>query len=507
MSKLGQLSLLFSGLTLAAFGVTRFFIREWYPFYWVMIGLIFVFVLAAVFFDRVFYKEFFSMKTTKHGMNMGAMILMVFAILLMVNFIGARNIKTFDFSQAKRNTLSDQSIKLLSSLTEPLKIRFFYHEKQEGQAENRRAFRELIRKYQDNSSQISLEFIEVNERPDLAESYGVKQGKGIVFIEYKGKKQSIEKIDEQDMTQALIRVMSDKSKKIYFIEGHGEYSLSDANSPKGLGRLKTVLESKNYEVLTVALAQTGKIPDDADAVAIIAPVQGLLAHETKAIDDYVKKGGNVLVALEPKNKSGLDAWVKGFGIEMQNDYLISVSNSPLPKGITFAFQYSGTSEITKAFPKNQISLFFLPQSIKKGAPLPGAVIEYDELVKVGPAMAITDLNAPMSRDEGNYTSVYYAKGKLTPDAPKEFQLIVYGDGDIFTNDLLDANMNKDLVSNSLSQLAKDENLISISPKELSKTEIDPSQSKQAFFYFGIVFPIPIIMLITSIVVWYRRRNA
>lgn len=506
MSKLGQLSLLFSGLSLAAFGVTRFFIREWYPFYWVIIGLVVFFLAAAFFFDRKFYGEFFAMKTTKHGMNMGVMILLVFAIIFMVNFIGARNIKTFDFSQAQRNTLSEQSIKLLKDLKEPLKIRFFYHEKEKESEDNRRAFRELIRKYQDNSSQISLEFVEVNERPDLAESYGVKQGKGIVFLEYKGKKQSIEKIDEQDMTQALIRVMSDKSKKIYFVEGHGEASLSDTTSPKGLGRLKTVLEGKNYQMASLPLAQVGKIPEDADAVAIVGGEQGFLEHELKALTDYAKNGGNLLLGLEPKNKTGLDAWLKGFGLEPQNDYLISVSDSPLPKGITFAFQYSSTSEITKTFPKNQVALFFLPQSIKKSATAP-TTVTYDELVKVGPAVSLVDIKGPMPRDQGNYTSVYYVKGKLAATDTKDFQLILYGDADVFSNDLLDANMNKDLVSNSFSQLAKDENLISISPKELTKTEIDPSQSKQAFFYFGIVIPLPIIMLISAIVIWYRRRNA
>ncbi len=101
MSKLGQLSLLFAGLTLVAFGVTRFFIREWYPFYWVLLGLIAFFVLASGFVDRKFYKDFFSMKTTKNGMNMGVMILLVTILLLAVNFIGARNVKTFDFSQAQ----------------------------------------------------------------------------------------------------------------------------------------------------------------------------------------------------------------------------------------------------------------------------------------------------------------------------------------------------------------------------------------------------------------------
>lgn len=506
MSKLGQLSLLFSGLSLAAFGITRFFIREWYPFYWVMIGLIFIFLLAAIFFDRVFYKEFFTMKTTKHGMNMGAMILLVFILLFLVNFIGARNIKTFDFSQAQRNTLSDQSIKLLASLTDELKIRFFYHEKQEGVEENRRAFRELIRKYQDKTNKINLEFVEVNERPDLAEEYGIKQGKGIVFIEYKGKKQSIEKIDEQDMTQALIRVMSDKSKKIYFVEGHGEFSLSDPSNPKGLGRLKTILESKNYQILNVALAQTGKIPDDADAIAIIGAEQKFLDHELKAISEYTASGGNLIIGLEPKNKSGLDEWLKTYGLELQNDYLISVAKTPLPKGITFAYTFSGTSEITKSFPKNQVALFFLPQSIKKSGSAP-STLTYDELVKVGPAVAITDLKSQMPTNEGIYSSVFYAKGKLKTEDPKDFQMILFGDADLFTNELVDANLNKDLVSNSFSQLAKDENLISISPKELAKTEIDPSQTKQALFYFGIVFPIPLIMLVTAILIWYRRRNA
>lgn len=506
MSKLGQLSLLFSGLTLAAFGVTRFFIREWYPFYWVLLGLVIFFFALAIFFDRKFYAEFFSMKTTKHGMNMGALILIVFAGLFFINFIGARNVKTFDFSQAQRNTLSEQSIKLLKDLKDTLSIKFFYHEKQEGVEENRRAFRELIRKYQDQTNKITLEFVEVNARPDLAAEYGVKQGKGIVFLEYKGKKQSIEKIDEQDITQALIRVMSDKSKKIYFVEGHGEPSISDASNPKGLGRLKTVLEAKNYVVETLALAQTQKIPDDADVVALLGPDQSFLEHELKSIDSYLGKGGNIIVAVEPKNKSNLDPWLKKLGLEPQNDFLISVANSPLPKGITFAFQFSMASEITKSFPKNQVALFYLPQSIKKAGTLPTG-LTYDELVKVGPAVSLKDLSAPAPRDEGNFTTAFYVKGKIDPAQTKESQLVVYGDYEIFSNELLDMNLNRDLISNSFSQLAKDENLISISPKELSKTEIDPSQSKQAFFYFGIIIPLPLLLLISSIVMWYRRRNS
>ena len=43
---------------------------------------------------------------------------------------------------------------------------------------------ELIKKYQDQSDRIVLDFFEAYERPDLAASYGVNNGSGQVFLEY-----------------------------------------------------------------------------------------------------------------------------------------------------------------------------------------------------------------------------------------------------------------------------------------------------------------------------------
>jgi hypothetical protein len=45
------------------------------------------------------------------------------------------------------------------------------------------------------------------------------KGSGVVFLEYKGKRNRIEKIDEQEITQALIKVTREKNKTIYFTVG------------------------------------------------------------------------------------------------------------------------------------------------------------------------------------------------------------------------------------------------------------------------------------------------
>src|SRR5688572_11228817 len=111
MSRLGKISFLFAVITLLCFAVTKFLISAWIPFFWILIALFIVFVGVGIYVDRKFFVEFFSLKTTKHGMNMGALIFGFIALVIALNVMGARYYKTWDFSLNKVNSLSDQSIK------------------------------------------------------------------------------------------------------------------------------------------------------------------------------------------------------------------------------------------------------------------------------------------------------------------------------------------------------------------------------------------------------------
>lgn len=167
MHRLSKISFLFAALSLVSMALIRYMLGEWVPFCWVALGLFVFFVGFSLILDRKLFVEFFTLKTTKHGMNMGVLILLVLALLIVVNFIAVRKYQTFDFSLAKTNTLSAQSVQLLKSLDADLKILFFYKKGVEGNEENRRLFRDLVKKYQDQTDKVQLDFVEVKDRKSV----------------------------------------------------------------------------------------------------------------------------------------------------------------------------------------------------------------------------------------------------------------------------------------------------------------------------------------------------
>lgn len=511
MSKLSKISFLLAGVSLVAMSVTRYILGDWVPFCWLALGLAVVFVLVGLIKDRAFFKEFFSMKTTKQGMSMGTLILLMIAVLVAVNYIGVRHSKTLDFSLSKVNTLSEQSVKLVKALDSDLKVYFFYKKGVEGNEENRRLFRELIKKYQDQSGRISLDFVEVNERPDLAQDFGVDKGSGVVFLEYKGRRNRIEKIDEQEFTSALVKVTREKNKTIYFTIGHGEKSINENKEGLGLGSLKSLLENNRYTVKELALSQNPKIPADADVIVIAGPVQGFQKFEIEALESYLKSGGSLFLALESQNNAGLESLVSKTGVKLEDNYILNqvetVMGRAINQGPTMGVIFSMNNKITKPFGRSEVTLFRFPQSLKKVDIVKGVVV--DELVSTAPnAMAFPSMQIRGEGLEGTYTLVDEISGKWAgDDSAKDFTMILAGDVDFLTNQMLYQNLNRDLVLNSMAALAKEESLISITPKEPLATQMLLTETKFAVFLFAFIIPLPILLLGTSVALWLRRRNA
>lgn len=512
MSRMGKIFYLISGLSLVGFVVARFLIGGFVPALWGPLGLFVVGIIAALIVDRRLYFDFLSMKTTKHGMNMGMMILMVLVLLAVLNYLGVKYYKTFDFSLAQVNTLSDQSIKLVKALDSELKVTFFYKEGAEGTRENRAAFQTLIKRYQDQSPKIILDFVEVNERPDLAEQYAVNKGGGVVFLEYKGRKSSIEKIDEQEITGALVKVTREKDKKVYVLTGHSEGNLEDSQDTQGLALLKSLLEKNRYSATSLALTEKPEVPADADVVIIAGPKQAFFEAEIVALENYLKRGGSVILAVDPKAGHGLEALLAKVGVKLESNYIVYVMQTMMgqvanPKE-TLAEQFSNSHPITKVFGKNQFTVFQLPQAITKSNVPTGITI--DEIVKTGTSsFGFTDTKFDGNAVKGPFTVMAAVKGKWPgADAQaSEFNLIVAGDSDFLGNQLLYKNLNRDLMLNAVSALAKEENQISITPKEVAATEMTLTDTNFYLFLYAFIIPLPFLLLVSSGWLWFRRRHA
>ena len=513
MSKISKILYLLAALSFVSVVIIKLLIGGWIPFLWLCLMLSVACIGAAIWKDRLFFSEFFGMKTTKQGLSMGALIALVMSFLIAVNFIAVRKYKVFDFSATQQNTLSQQSIQLLKTLNSDLQVFYFYQKGAEGVEENRRAFIELLKKYQDQSSNVKLEFIDVNERPDLAEKYGVNKGNGVVFVDYKGRKNQIQKIDEQELTSALVKVTREKEKTVYFTVGHGEKSLDDMRETGGLGALKGLLEGNRYAVKTVSLQGKGEVPADADVLIIAGPIQSFLEIEVKALENYLKKGGSLYISLEQKYNHNLRGLLAMMGVESKEDYLVNFVDTQIGRAVnpqsTSGTQFSPVHSITKPFDKNLFAVFRLPMALEKTKSAPeGFAIE--PLVKTSDkTMSYKEIDFKAGGTPGIFTVAMTVKGKLSTSDQNssEFNAIVVGDVDFMSNQLLYQNLNRDLVLNSIAFLAKEENLISITPKEVGITKMQMSETAFYVFIFGFIVTLPLALLITGGTLWVKRRHA
>jgi len=510
VSKVSKILFGISGVSILCFIITRLLVSGWIPFLWIPLAFFVSCFIGALIQERKTIAEFCVSKSSEYVLDMCGVCALVFVGLVVVNCYSFSHFKVWDFSGAQSNTLSDQSLKLVKNLDSELLIRFFYKKGVEGNEQNRKDFRELIKKYQDQTSHIKLEYVEVNERPDLAEEYGVTKGSGVIFLDYKGRRNRVEKIDEQEVTSALVKSSREKDKNIYFVIGHGERDLEEPKESLGLNALKVMLENNRYTVKTQATNLNAKIPEDADVVMIVGPTQKFLDYEIKGLEEYLQRGGSVLMALKSKQTQGLEVLLNQVGLEPMNNYVMNLVDTPMGKGVqqgqTLGTVFSSTNEITKIFGGSEATIYRNPMSFKRGKKPEG--VELDDLVKAPEtSMSFANLDLKDQGPQGAFTIVAEAKGKFPGSKGPDFRLIVTGDADFLGNQLLMQSLNRDLVLNSVAALAKESNLISIAPREAQVTKLAMTESKFYLFLFLFAIPVPLLLLGTSVTLWMRRRHA
>lgn len=515
MSRKGKLFFILSILSFLALGGLFFALRAWMPFMWIVLGTSAACFVGGLFYDYKVIIDFFTMKTTKLGMNMGLILVITLLFLIVINFLGARHYQTFDFSLNKVNSISEQSKKILNSLEGELTVKFFYKNGAERVEENKKLFRELVKQYEDISTKIKFEFVEINERPRLALDYGANKGSGEAFIEYKGSKNRVENYSEQDFTNAIIKVTRKHKKTIYFLEGHGERSLTDEKSETSLFGFKQLLEKNSYTVKTINLTSTLTVPEDATALVIAGPTQQLQVSEVISIEDYLNAGHSLLLMLDEKETFGLGSLIRKMGVELDSNYVYNVFDSPLGQVVnaqaaTVAVDYSPNDEITKVFTNNQMTVFRNPHSLNILST--SNRIKTEVIVKTPQnAVALKELDSKDYVGEPRaFNLAVSSKGKLTASS-KDFAAVIISDADFVGNALLYQNLNRDLALNAISSLTKELDLISISPKEplATKMTVSPPEFTRFFNFalIGLFIPLPFVLMIISLVLWYRRRHA
>lgn len=511
MSKSSKFSLLFSGLLAVSVVVLRIILNGWVDFLWYPLVAAVVLFVFALFRDWRLMLEFFTLKTTKHGMNMGALILTMVVFLIAVNFLAVTKEKKWDWTSEGLNSLSEQSVKAVGGLKVDTDFVLLYRKGENDEA-TRRTVTELMERYMAASPKVHLKMYNALERPDLAQKYEYSSGPYGFFVAQEAadgrpeRHMKIEVPSEEEITRTLMRFAREKKKNIYFVSGHGEADIGQVGQDS-ISQFKGDLET-SYEVKKLELSKDPKVPSDADAVIIAGPSQSYLPSEIEALRTFAKNGGHLFIAIDPGTNHGLASLAKTFGVEFQNNYVLD-PRATIPGAGNIAalgHEFSKTNAATKPL-QNGFAVFLIASSLKKAPDAPKE-FKLDELVKTDELPIATNKleNDSSVQIPGPHILAISSVGKLN-GSDKEFDVVVVGDSDFFRDKLYRSNLNRDFAMNVVSSLAKDTDLVSIRPKMPKGTKLEMTRTQLMIVLFGFLLPVPIVMFFTSGLLWWRRKAA
>jgi ABC-type uncharacterized transport system involved in gliding motility auxiliary subunit len=474
-------------------------------------------------------------RSTQAGTNALLATCAVLAILGLINFLGSRYYWRTDLTETKLFSLAPQTQELLSKLTQPVKVSVF-------DVNQNSQDRDLLENYRRQSDKFKFEYIDPQTSYGIAKQFGVKEP-GEVYLESNQERKLIQVVNPRDrlsetrLTNSLQQISSGKVTKAYFLQGHGEYQLTAGEN--AISQAVQSLNDKNFVTEPLNLAEKGKIPEDANVVVVASAKRALFDTEVKLLQDYLNRGGNVLLMIDPDTEPKLDPLLNEWGVKLDNRLVIDATKSETP-AVSIVTEY-GNHPITKKF-GNGISFYpfarpieIIPVNGVQATPLlitkpfPNSWAESDQKseklefnegkdrkgpLNIGVAITRKVSTTPTATPTPTVTPTVTptatptATPTPTPTSTtnKESRLVVIGNSDFVTDRLFQQQLNGDVFLNSVTWLSQqDQQPLSIRPKELKNRRINLSSAQVILLRLSSLLVLPFLGFLSAGLLWWYRR--
>lgn len=311
---------------------------------------------------------------------------------------------------------------------------------------------------------------------------------------------------EQALTSAITSVTSDETPVVSILQGHNE-SISTS--------LTAMFTNAGYSVNLLNLTEQQEIPEDTTVLVLSLPQADYTEDEVNLIDAFIKDGGDLMVfdgTASPTSLPVLYAYLKEWGFDVQADMVLDAD-----------YNIDEEPDILAQLTDSHINDTLADSSLTLITPnAKSVVVKLDSAASdrtVETLMESRDTSyAKVLTDETQYDS--YEKqdgdsaGPLTLAALAEYtgndkngQVFICTAGIMMSDDLMSASslMNQPFLRNIFSQMQPEIDVVSIAPKSLSAEPLITGTTTQ-FILFAVLALIPLVIFITGIIVFVRRRR-
>lgn len=448
-------------------------------------------------------------------------IILFLTVIGLLGWLSTRYNKELDWTATGRNTLSKASDAVLDKLKAPVTITSYASGGETGPVHSR--VRELIKRYQKDSDKIKLQFVDPMTNPDKTRKLGIRTD-GEMVVDYQGRTEHVSKFAEQDLTNALQRLLRNAERKIVFITGHGERN-PEGRANADLSRFFGAVKSKGFQVSTLNLTTSLVIPPDTSVLVIASPQLDYLPGEITAIKRYVDHGGNLWWMQEPGSNAHLKALADDLHISFMNGVIVDLEirllgvNDPtiimgqyLPHPITKNFNvltlfprvtginYKDTDDWKITPFLESVNRSWLETGELKGT------IRYDAGMDVrGPVKFAIAMTRKVNTDQQDDQAKDKNK-KPAKENSRTQRVVVMGDGDFVSNTYLGNQGNQEMGENILNWLTHDDKFINIPEPKAPGSHLAVKQDTMITLGILYLAVIPLILIGGGVFIWLRRRK-
>lgn len=437
-----------------------------------------------------------------------------------VNVITAKLPLQIDMTHDSVYKFSDQTKEVLSKVDSEINIYAVYPDSTTGEIVD--TIKEHLKQYSQMNKNIKVTYIDPYSDPAFARKYGDDAGIGSVIVEKENRFKVVQlnqlyrqsqasgevSVDtERQITGAISYVLGGSAPlKAYFTEGHNEYSSAE---------LKSALESEGYETASIRLGSE-EIPQDASVVICVNPSADFSAEERDSLDAYLMNGGKAgfIFAAGSRSTERLDGYLEEWGVKPNNDYVIESDTSmalrssygiPVPspqmqkhsitdKLISQKVAFMAPDSCSFTINDNNIQHTFVTPLLKTSDKSWGIT----DMTRTDTSKKDGDISGPLTlaaisekSGDGNTGAVFVLGSLSAAETSGIFSSSAYSNGDF--------------IINTFAYLTDSADTLSIRAKVISAEAMSMTEKQVRVLSVILQYIMPLIILISGLVIWLRRR--
>jgi hypothetical protein len=473
----------------------------------------------------------------KIGFDVTVRIALVLAVVVMVNYLGARFFGRFYLSSQTRVQLAPQTLDLLKSLTNHIDVTLYYNKQDDFYP----TIVALLNEYRPANPRISVKAVDyvrdAGEAQKVKEQYNlnsptdknliifdagdkhVKIANGDALTQVKleqvpnpkereFRRRPVAFLGEQMFTSMLLAVTSAKPFKAYFLQGHGEPSLADSDN---FGYLKfgSILAQNYVAVTNLELNGDSGVPMDCNLLIIVAPTAALSDPELQNIEEYLKQGGRLLALFNYasiKHPTGLEPILQLWGVNVIADAVKDPKNTMTGQDI----KVRTFSQHPVVNPLTQMSLqMILPRPIER-VERPNPPVNAPQVEELAFSSENSTLAIDSAEPARNYPLIVAVEQKPVAGVANprgNTRLLVAGDSIFLGNFYIEGGANRDFVGYAVNWLLDRTTLLKgIGPRPVTEFRLLMTRTQQREVRWLLLGALPGAVLLFGCLVWLARRK-